>query len=650
MRKLALFLLAGVLTAETRYARLGDFEGKVEVQLRAGEAWLGAERNLPLVEATWLRTGADSRLEVELDEGSVWRLGAGTRGAISDYTRLSTGQRITLLSLDQGIAWFSGQADGPDSLVLSVLGAQVTVTRAARVRVEVADQTASIAMLAGSARFSSPVAEMDLREGQTTKVEAATPSRFFLLKEIAARALDPWSEERDERLAASTSAGHVAYRFGSRDLDGAGTWVETEEYGSVWKPRVAEGWAPYREGRWRWYDALGYTWVSAEEWGWLPYHYGRWALSKTLAWIWVPASGAVFKPGEVYWRRGDQTAGWGPLGPGEVYPSDDPEHPQPRQFVAANTTWAAFSADAATIDPEGFTKAPKDALKETAMVAALPSPALVAARLDARRPPLEAGRVRIVPILDSVTFETASVRIAPAPPPQPLVIVTQAAPAEVVEVPVPYAYPVAVVTVAAPPAKPAKPSTAKPAATLESRRPPAERPRSSTGNRPRNRRDMDEPELRESVAGDLGRKNFESAVAGLDIWTKRFPRSPLADLRQLNYMIAYDGLNRSDQVMVAGTPLLDHNLPVTLPDGAHVIAVLSLMATHIQRIPSPRKDHLAAGARAAQGLLTVVPAYFVPRGCPGNLPPADCEKTREGLESLARDVLAMAEKRTWTSR
>ena len=39
---------------------------------------------------------------------------------------------------------------------------------------------------------------------------------------------------------------------------------------------VAEGWAPFQKGRWRWYDALGYTWVSDEAWGWVPYHYGRW--------------------------------------------------------------------------------------------------------------------------------------------------------------------------------------------------------------------------------------------------------------------------------------------------------------------------------------------------------------------------------------
>jgi len=56
--------------------------------------------------------GADGRgraVEIELDDGSAWRLGPDSLGEISDYTRLSTGQRITLLSLDHGTAYFSGE-------------------------------------------------------------------------------------------------------------------------------------------------------------------------------------------------------------------------------------------------------------------------------------------------------------------------------------------------------------------------------------------------------------------------------------------------------------------------------------------------------------------------------------------------------------
>ena len=137
MKRLLLTLLPAVLIAgQARYARLGEFEGKVEVQMRAGEAWMAAERNLPLVEGAWLRTGAGSRLEIELDEGSAWRLGPDTQVEISDYTRLSTGQRFTILSLDHGVAYFTGEPGARDTLTLAVPGAQITLSRGARVRLE----------------------------------------------------------------------------------------------------------------------------------------------------------------------------------------------------------------------------------------------------------------------------------------------------------------------------------------------------------------------------------------------------------------------------------------------------------------------------------------------------------------------------------
>src|SRR5438270_9298549 len=147
MRRITLLLVPAALFAgQARYARLGEFEGKVEVQLQAADSWMAAERNLPLVESAWLRTAADSRLEIELDEGSAWRLGPESQGEISDYSRLSTGQRITLLSLDHGLAYFTGAAylNGPqrgkDALTLVVPGAQVSFFRGARVRLEAAGE------------------------------------------------------------------------------------------------------------------------------------------------------------------------------------------------------------------------------------------------------------------------------------------------------------------------------------------------------------------------------------------------------------------------------------------------------------------------------------------------------------------------------
>jgi hypothetical protein len=410
---LLLVVPAALIAGQARYGRLGEFEGKVEVQLRAGDAWSAGERNLPLVESAWLRTGASSRLEIELDEGSAWRLGPESQVEISDYARLSTGQRITVLSLDHGVAYFTGEPGAADTLTLAVPGAQVTLLRGARVRLQADAAVSRISVMEGVVRLSCPAAEIDVREGQTVRVEPAGAARFEFDREVPAMELDRWNEDRDKALAAaSSSASHLAQRYGVADLDGAGTWVQTD-LGAVWKPKVAEGWAPFQSGRWRWYDGLGYTWISDETWGWVPYHHGRWTRQGDLGWVWVPASSTVFKPGDVYWLYNTKLAAWGPLGPGEDWLPPT----APQQFLNVNTTYANFHQDARVIDPLGFQNRPKDPLGVAYFALALPSPAFPASRLEATRPVLRVGSTRLQAVIPGTTFPDTA-EVPPPPPPE----------------------------------------------------------------------------------------------------------------------------------------------------------------------------------------------------------------------------------------
>jgi len=419
MKRLAVWLLPMSLFAgQARYARVGDLEGTVEVQLQAADPWQPALRNMPVGELAWLRTSGSSRVEVELDEGSVLRLGADSLAELSDYTRLSTGQRITLISLDRGLAYFTGAAEGKDALILSVPGAQVTVRQGARLRMEAREQSSQIAAGDGAVRFSSPTAEFDLTPGQIVRVNPAHPSRFFLYREIPPIDTDRWSDERDKVLASTTSAAHVpGLRYGVADLDAQGVWIESSGFGAVWKPKMPEAWAPFRNGKWLWYDGLGYTWISDDPWGWLPYHYGRWMQPEGTGWIWVPGKSTVFKPGEVYWLKSAKLVGWGPLAPGEEWKRPD----VPRLFLNANTTYAGYAPEARVIDPTGFSTRPREPLATAVFALALASPPFPAARLDSSRPVLRAGSTRVVPVLDDVTYEgppePAQAR-APAGPPR----------------------------------------------------------------------------------------------------------------------------------------------------------------------------------------------------------------------------------------
>src|SRR5438132_363815 len=112
---------------------------------------------------------------------------------------------------------------------------------------------------------------------------------------------------------------------GDRELSGSGEWLDTPEYGTVWRPTsVDSDWRPYLYGHWEW-TTVGWAWVSDEPFGWAVYHYGRWAYMGSWGWAWVP--GRVWAPAWVAWRWGNGYAGWCPLGPRRYV------YQQPAQWV-----------------------------------------------------------------------------------------------------------------------------------------------------------------------------------------------------------------------------------------------------------------------------------------------------------------------------
>ncbi|HKC65369.1 MAG TPA: DUF6600 domain-containing protein, partial [Pyrinomonadaceae bacterium] len=106
-------------------------------------------------------------------------------------------------------------------------------------------------------------------------------------------------------------------------LDQYGDWVNLNDYGYVWQPRVETGWAPYQQGYWTMDDPYGLTWVSDEPWGYAPYHYGRW-VDLSNQWYWVPDrvnTQPTYSPALVAFVPLTQTneIGWVPLAPSDPY-------------------------------------------------------------------------------------------------------------------------------------------------------------------------------------------------------------------------------------------------------------------------------------------------------------------------------------------
>lgn len=107
------------------------------------------------------------------------------------------------------------------------------------------------------------------------------------------------------------------------ELDRYGDWQDLSGHGQAWRPRVEEGWAPYREGYWMMDEPHGLTWVSNEPWGYAPYHYGRW-VNNANQWYWVPEAvnaQPVYSPALVAFVpvTEENVIGWVPLAPGDPY-------------------------------------------------------------------------------------------------------------------------------------------------------------------------------------------------------------------------------------------------------------------------------------------------------------------------------------------
>jgi hypothetical protein len=314
----------------------------------------------------------------------------------------------------------------------------------------------------------------------------------------------------------------------------------------------------------------------------------------------------------------------------------------------ANTTYAAFQADARVIDPAGFTARPREPLAAAAFALALPSPAFAASRLDATRPVLRAGSTRVTPVLRGVTYRDPGEEL-PAQPqpqpravtaahpvrPQPVIVINQPAPEpEEVAVPVPYPVIAGLFTVT-PPGKAARKTastTSVPPAAPAAPAPVARQPHKKL-------RDRGEGEIYNLILSE--EDNPGKQLVDLDSWTHRYRDSDFDDDRTVIYMHAYSKTGHPDKVVELGSRLLSRGLANLFTEPAQILSVLYLTTVSADQLPHPNRDQRQAFHAASQELLTYVPIFFAPERKPANLSEADWKTARFYMENTARKVLAM---------
>jgi hypothetical protein len=306
--------------------RLAVVDGDVRIW-RAEEAgggqWDAAQVNDVVTAGTALVVG-DGRAEVRVGPHAL-RLAAGTSGAFSELDFAAK-----VFTLERGVANLRlAPAQQGEALALTVAGVRVDLAAPGRYRIDAIDGSPlNVSVFEGAAQ---------VRYGGNALAVAAGHALLLTQSSVntasaQGTAFDEWAWARDARAAQAQSARFVSpYMTGHEELDAWGDWTQDAAYGAVWVPRaVPVGWAPYRDGRWRWVAPWGWTWVDAAPWGFAPFHYGRWVvLGGRWCWwpgtwvarpVWAPALvGFVGTTTTVSFGVAGPVVGWYPLAPWQPF-------------------------------------------------------------------------------------------------------------------------------------------------------------------------------------------------------------------------------------------------------------------------------------------------------------------------------------------
>jgi hypothetical protein len=303
-----------------------------DVSTRRGDAgdWVAATVNAPVVEGDTVATGPGSRAEIQMDYSNLVRLDAETEVKMANLGELKF--RVQLFN---GRMTYSELEGGEADVDIETPHAAIRPHKNGRYEIETRVGETVIQVRKGEAEVFTSDGSQIVDKGRMLVVRDGPDGIQARLTGDEPRGdWDRWNEERDERLSDVESYRYVSDSVvGAGDLDGNGDWRYVSGYGYCWYPRVAAGWAPYRDGRWSWAPYYGWTWIGYEPWGWAPYHYGRWWNHPSYGWGWYPGDRHYYQPwrpalvgffgysGRGGWSVGVGfgSVGWVPLAPGEIY-------------------------------------------------------------------------------------------------------------------------------------------------------------------------------------------------------------------------------------------------------------------------------------------------------------------------------------------
>ncbi len=319
-------------------ARISFLQGDVSTQHSGSSDWAAATINTPVVTGDHISTGQNARAEIQLDHANLLRLSDQSTANVVNLSRTQM-----QLQVGQGLVNYevfknneaNVEIDTPNVAIHPEMG-----EGSYRILVN-SDNETIIDVRKGSAEISTPQGSTHVGRDQRITIQGNADNAQYQVSGAPGRDdWDRWNSDRDRTIESAQSWQHTNPNYtGTQDLDGNGQWTNVPDYGSVWFPAVAPGWAPYRDGRWVYEPYYGWTWVSYEPWGWAPYHYGRWFVyGGNWGWwpgpvyggyypVWAPAYVSFFGFGGGGWGvgigfgfgGGFGSVGWLPCGPGDRF-------------------------------------------------------------------------------------------------------------------------------------------------------------------------------------------------------------------------------------------------------------------------------------------------------------------------------------------
>ena len=167
-----LFAVSAWAGSQARNVRLSDVQGRVQIDQATGQGYERAVLNLPIHQGTKLKTTANSRAEVEFEDGSAIHLAPDTIVQFTDLSLRDSGAKVSTIELQQGEAEFNFRGRKDNEFTVRFGQQAATPTNPAHFRLNLGNGTVSLEVFNGKVLVEGP-GEVKITKGR--RIPTTTP-------------------------------------------------------------------------------------------------------------------------------------------------------------------------------------------------------------------------------------------------------------------------------------------------------------------------------------------------------------------------------------------------------------------------------------------------------------------------------------------